>query len=294
MSPRKLDFAAIAAKATAQEAVSIAVSHEPASKRAVEEHQPEAQPVEASVAASAAVVEDVAQPTATPAPSSEIALAEEIASVEEIAVSDGSVIGEVATVEAIIQATDVLEVAQGPVDTHENGRDDESAANVHLAVPRSSSPRAKRPAAKMANGGDAKEGAKVGARSRKSAHIAPDGSGEIRVAVMLPDAMAAWIHRQSFSRGMGVRGKSAIVRECLDGWLAELDAMPAATRKETLRSLKSTNSTEGELKCYMFGISTQSLARLDEFASDWSLRLPVAVMMRVSVDRRMRGSVSTA
>jgi hypothetical protein len=207
----------------------------------------------------------------------------EIAVVEEIAAIEGEEEAEVAQAEEHLDIPQSLanplrddEIAQGGVDAHPSAK-------------HASSPRAKRPTAtvKMVPNGEAK----AGARSRKSAHIAPDGSGEVRVAVMLPDTMAEWIHRQSFSRGMGVRGKSAIVREAVDGWLADLDAMPAATRKETLRSLKSTNATEGELKCYMFGLSTQALARLDEYASDWSLRLPVALMMRVSVDRRMRVSV---
>lgn len=213
-------------------------------------------------------------------------VAEEVSLIAERAAAEAAIVEEVAQTE---EHLDIPQKLVYPL------RDDEvaqSGVDAHPSAKHASFPRAKKPTVtvKTVLSGQAK----AGSRSRKSAHIAPDGSGEVRVAVMLPGTMAEWIHRQSFDRGMGVRGKSAIVRECVDGWLADLDAMPAAARKETLRSLKAANATEGELKCYMFGLSSQSLARLDEYASDWSLRLPVAVMMRVSVDRRMRGSASTA
>jgi hypothetical protein len=107
------------------------------------------------------------------------------------------------------------------------------------------------------------------------------GDMEVRIGIPMSEPMSAWIHERSFDLGLGIRGKSVVVRDALGDWLAEMDAMTAAARTECLVSLR--REPVGETTLYQYSVSSAQFSRLQAWAADPRLRLSYAAMVRDSV-----------
>ena len=167
-------------------------------------------------------------------------------------------------------------VAPGQLDTHKEPRQSPSGPRAHSE--------AKRPSITRREALTGQTGPSV---EETLLPASPDTAKGVRINVPMAREMAEWIHIEAYRRGTGVRGKSALVRECVDRWLDAIEAMTPADRAANMRSLRIAPAPKSPT-LYIYGISRPQHARLTPYAADFSTRLPMAVMIRASVDACMR------